>query len=54
MKRFDGKTVYITGGSSGIGLEIGKLLASLGADILLLARNEKKLKDGAGAIEKFS
>lgn len=44
MKKFDGKTVYITGGSSGIGLATGKVLASKGADILLIARDIEKLE----------
>jgi 3-dehydrosphinganine reductase len=47
MKLFEGKTVYITGGSSGIGLETAKLFASLGADVLLIARDKKKLAHAA-------
>ena len=53
MKSFAKKTVYITGGSSGIGLAMARLLASLGADILLIARDADKLayaqKDVEGA-----
>lgn len=44
MKKFDGKKVYITGGSSGIGLATGKVLASKGAEILLIARDIEKLE----------
>jgi nucleoside-diphosphate-sugar epimerase len=44
MKNFYGKVVYITGGSSGIGLETGKVLARYGADIVLIARNPEKLE----------
>jgi|GEM_PF-849924 short-subunit dehydrogenase len=38
-----GKLVVITGGSSGIGFCIAEQLARLGADILLVARNQQKL-----------
>jgi len=37
------QVVYITGGSSGIGLALAKLLAKEGADLVLLARSESKL-----------
>jgi len=40
-----GKRVIITGGSSGIGLEIARRLARLGAHVALLAREVQKLKD---------
>jgi short-subunit dehydrogenase len=33
----------VTGGSSGIGLEIAKLLSSFGANIIISARNKEKL-----------
>jgi len=46
VKSFDAKMIYMTGGSSGIGLEMGKIFAAEGADLLLIARNEQKL-DGA-------
>lgn len=51
MKQFMGKKVYITGGSSGIGFATGKVLASKGADILLIARNIQKLKIAQKTIE---
>jgi short-subunit dehydrogenase len=41
--------VYITGGSSGIGLGLAKVYAGSGADIVLLARDQVKL-DSAVAI----
>ncbi len=50
MKNFNGKCAYITGGSSGIGLEMGKLLAAEGADVVLIARNKKKLDEAAALI----
>lgn len=37
-----GKTILITGGNSGIGLEAAKVLAGKGADILLCARTQAK------------
>ena len=52
MTTFDNKTVYITGGSSGIGLAAGRQLASLGADILLLARQNAPLEKAKTILEK--
>jgi len=51
MKNFEGKLIYITGGSSGIGLEMGKIFASRGADLLLLARDEQKLMQARQSME---
>ena len=50
--RLDGQRALITGGSSGIGLAVARELASLGADLLLIARGEERLRqagDGIGA-----
>lgn len=52
MKDIAGKMVYITGGSSGIGLETAKLLASMGARIVVFARDRKKLERAGKIIEK--
>lgn len=38
----DGKTILITGGSSGIGFEAAAELAAKGAEIILAVRNEEK------------
>lgn len=38
------KTALITGASSGIGLELSKIFAKNGYDLVLTARNEKKLE----------
>lgn len=37
-----GKTVLITGASSGIGLEAGITIARMGADVVLIARDQRK------------
>ena len=39
------KTVVITGGSSGIGLDLAKAYVQQGCDVALLARNQTKLDD---------
>jgi len=44
LKDFYNRTVYITGGSSGIGLEIARLMVSKGAHVALFARNPEKLE----------
>ena len=46
-----GKVVLITGSSSGIGLETAKELARLGAEIILVARSEDKLKAAVETIK---
>lgn len=40
--RVDGRVVVITGGTSGLGLEAARTLASLGATVEIVARNEAK------------
>lgn len=52
MKNFSGKTVFITGGSSGIGLASAMAFAQEGAQVAIFARNKKKLEEAARAIEK--
>jgi len=44
IKNFQGRTAYITGGSSGIGLAIAKALSARGAHIVLLARDRGRLE----------
>lgn len=51
-KSFKNKTVYITGGSSGIGLALAKILATLGADILLVARSAQRLQAAQRTVER--
>lgn len=41
---FDGKTVVITGGNSGIGLSAGKRFASMGAYVIFTGRQQEKIQ----------
>lgn len=52
-KNFKDKIVYITGGSTGIGLAVAKLLYSLGSHIYLFARTLKKLEDAIDELTEF-
>ena len=49
--RLTGAHVLITGGSSGIGLEIAKECARKGAFITLVARNIQKLNEAKSEVE---
>jgi uncharacterized protein len=46
-----GRTVLITGASQGLGAATARTMAARGAEVLLLARNEDKLRDVASMIE---
>ncbi len=52
MKNFTGKLVLVTGGSSGIGLAVSKMLSALGANVWILARREDLLKSALEEIKK--
>ena len=43
MKEYKDKVVYITGGSSGIGLAFAKLMAAKGANVIIFARRQQML-----------
>jgi 3-dehydrosphinganine reductase len=51
MKAFEGRNVYITGGSSGIGLTTAKLLAAEGANVLILSRSRDRIDQALEEIE---
>ena len=51
FKEYSGKTAYITGGSSGIGLACAELLAAGGADLVIFARGQKQLERALTEIE---
>ena len=48
---FDGKTVVVTGGSSGIGLATACAFAEAGADVALVARDVAKLERAKSTVE---
>ncbi len=52
MKNYDGKTVFITGGSSGIGLASACLFAKKGAHVAIFARNKDNLENAIHVIER--
>jgi len=51
-KSFEGKTVLITGASSGIGLAMANEFAKRKANLILVARSENKLQEIAASIRK--
>ncbi len=46
-RRFNRKIVLITGGSSGLGMEMAKEFLAEGAKVIIVGRNEKKLNETA-------
>ncbi len=49
-KDLSGKTVFITGGNSGLGQETGRAMAAKGAHVVLAGRDQAKLDEAAEAI----
>ena len=50
LQRRQGETVLITGASSGIGRELARLFAGYGAELVLVARSEGRLRELAGEL----
>lgn len=48
-----GKVVVITGGSHGLGQVLGSVLAALGADIVLIARDMERLHAAASGLSQY-
>ena len=49
-----GKTALVCGSSQGIGLASAQALAALGAEVILFARNEARLKEALGTLPKIN
>jgi NAD(P)-dependent dehydrogenase (short-subunit alcohol dehydrogenase family) len=46
-----GKTAVVTGGSDGLGLEVARSLAALGAHVVIVARNPTRLEEASRLID---
>lgn len=51
--RLDGKRLFITGGSRGLGREMALAIADAGADVILAGRDAESLAKTAGDIRRF-
>lgn len=49
---FDGKTVLITGGGTGLGRSVGQYLLSLGANLVICGRRKEVVSETAEALQK--
>lgn len=50
MRNLDGKRALVCGGSKGIGLEVARSLAALGAQVVILARDEEGLSAAVSSL----
>jgi NAD(P)-dependent dehydrogenase (short-subunit alcohol dehydrogenase family) len=50
MARFDGKTAFITGGGTGIGLACAQAIVAGGGRVMLAARREEVLREAARSL----
>jgi meso-butanediol dehydrogenase/(S,S)-butanediol dehydrogenase/diacetyl reductase len=53
MSRFDGRTVIITGGATGIGLETSEHFAAEGADVVMAGRSVKSGTEALLRLERY-
>ncbi len=53
VDRFLGRHAIITGGSSGIGLALARLLVKNGANLCIIGRDSKKLQDSVVFLEQY-
>ena len=51
MKYFKDKLIYITGGSSGIGLATAKLMATRGNNVIIFSRRQQVLNEALKQIQ---
>ncbi len=51
--RLDGKRLFITGGSRGLGREMSLAIADAGADVVLVGRDQESLEQTAGDIRRL-
>ncbi|TFK26976.1 oxidoreductase [Coprinopsis marcescibilis] len=49
----DGKHVYVTGGSMGLGLSLAQILVQKGAHVSIVARNQARLDEALKTLEKY-
>ena len=49
---YSGQTLFIVGGSTGIGLAIARCMVREGANVVLFARNETRLQQAVEALSK--
>lgn len=52
MSRLEGKVVFVTGASSGIGAACARAFASEGARLLLAARRHERIEEGIGDLRR--
>jgi len=50
-KDLTGKTVFVTGGNSGLGMETGRAMAAKGAHVVLAGRDQAKLDQASASIK---